>query len=145
MDSSPPSERKVNVILAKGKVAVMIIGALATAAVAFYGAVRKPPEEGAKAAYAVLSDALKAEQVSRAQLASDMADLRRFVMDRALREQQDLVLMSAPPPHKASRGPASLPEASAVAPVEITALPPPPARPAAPSKPLPAAADVFHN
>lgn len=56
------------------------VAAVATAITASYGAFRSPPEEGAKAAYIVLSDALKEERQARERLADDTARLRGYLL-----------------------------------------------------------------
>lgn len=56
------------------------VAAVATAITASYGAFRSPPEEGAKAAYIVLSNAIKEERQARERLADDTARLRGYLL-----------------------------------------------------------------
>lgn len=65
---------------AQVKTLATTVGAVATALTAVYGAFRTPPEDGAKAAYIVLSDALKEERQARERLAEDTARLRGYLL-----------------------------------------------------------------
>jgi len=63
-------------ILAKAKAATMIIGAVATACTAVWGAVRQPPEPGAKIVYGVLKEALQYERDRREKLEEEIDSLK---------------------------------------------------------------------
>lgn len=71
-----PTSSRGETILAKAKAATMIIGAIATACTAVWGAIRQPPEPGAKLAYDVLKEALLYERARREKLEEELDSMR---------------------------------------------------------------------
>jgi hypothetical protein len=73
------SSSKAETTLARAKAVTMIIGAIATAATAVWGAIRQPPEPGARIAYEVLKEALLQERSRYDKLAEELEELRTQV------------------------------------------------------------------
>lgn len=96
---------KAEAIIAKGKAAAIIIGAIGTAATAVWGAVRTHPEPGAKASYEVLKEAMTYERERREDLENEVATLKALVeyqytrVDRnSLLKTTQVVIPLAPSP-----------------------------------------------
>jgi len=75
-DEKPRLRPRAEAIMAKGKAAVMVIGAIATACTAIWGAVRQPPEPGAKIAYEILREALQQEKNQHEKLEEELDELK---------------------------------------------------------------------
>lgn len=78
-ETEKPSPSRGETILARAKAATMIIGAIATACTAVWGAVRQPPEPGAKLAYDVLKEALQYERDRREKIEEELDELKSQV------------------------------------------------------------------
>lgn len=75
-EEKPRLRPRAEAIMAKGKATVMVIGAIATAATAIWGAVRQPPEPGAKIAYEILREALQQERNQHEKLEEELDELK---------------------------------------------------------------------
>ena len=74
------TENKINLILAKAKATAIVLGAIGTAAAAIWGAIRQPPEPGAKVTYEVLKSALDEETQLREKLENEVETLRFLII-----------------------------------------------------------------
>lgn len=106
-----PAPTRGETILAKAKATTMIIGALATACTAIWGAVRQPPEPGAKLAYDILKEALQYERERREKLEEELDELKPQIERCSRFEQQikeELRRISMVNVTKSNRSPASV-------------------------------------
>lgn len=83
---------RAEAIIAKGKASAMIIGALATAGTAVWGAVRQPPEPGAKIAYEILREALQQERVHHEKLEDEIDVLKARLNSCSTCERSSMLL-----------------------------------------------------
>lgn len=83
-EQARPRRSKAETIIAKGKAIAVVIGALGTAATAIWGAVRTPPETGAKASYEVLKDAIKYERERREEIEDEIAVLKAQITQQQI-------------------------------------------------------------
>lgn len=102
---------KAEMIIAKGKAAAIIIGAIGTAATAAWGAMRTHPEPGAKASYEVLKEAMTYERERREDLENEVATLKALIEYQYSRIDRNSLVKSAPSivPLSPSAGPVFIP------------------------------------
>lgn len=90
-DETPRLRPRAEAIMAKGKATVMVIGAIATAATAIWGAVRQPPEPVAKIAYEILREELQKERNQHEELEKELDELKDRLNECAIYHSQLLL------------------------------------------------------
>jgi len=90
-DETPRLRPRAEAIMAKGKATVMVIGAIATAATAIWGAVRQPPEPVAKIAYEILREELQKERNQHEELEKELDELKDRLNECAICHSQLLL------------------------------------------------------
>jgi len=90
-DETPRLRPRAEAIMAKGKATVMVIGAVATAATAIWGAVRQPPEPVAKIAYEILREELQKERNQHEEFEKELDELKDRLNECAIYHSQLLL------------------------------------------------------
>lgn len=131
-----PLRPKAEAIIARGKAAAIIIGALGTALTAAWGAFRTHPEPGAKASYEVLKEAITYERDRREDLEKEVAILKAIIEYQATQNGKVSPLKNTTSivPLAPSATPSPLVPVPTVLtelkrPLKTTSAPPPPALP----------------